>query len=365
MKILKNKYLWIALIAIIVLGGAGYLFRTQILGLIGVTGSEASAQGAGGGFDPSNITTTTIRPASEAAQVSAAGNIEAASQRAVALQAEGTIVEVAVEVGDQVAVNDLLVTLDTTDLERAVKQAELNLANAQIQLDELLESADAEEIEAARANLVSAQENLADVQAGPSQAELAAAEATLAAAQARYQELLEGPSDAELVQLGAGLEKALIALQEAQTAYDRVAYRGPAESSSQAATLQEATIDYESAKAEYDIAVEPATEAELQEALSEIENAKEQLDDLRAQPTEGDLAEAKAQVATAQAELDDLLDGASDSELRAAEISVEQAQLDLEEAQATLAQISTPLSPAPRYRWMWRWEKGQAPVSAP
>jgi HlyD family secretion protein len=336
---MKNKKVWILVIALVALLGAGYFFQADILSLInGLTGNNTvSAQASDGRFDPENMPTTAIRPASDAAQVSAAGNIQLSSQRPVVLEVEGIVTEVAVEVGDQVAVDDLMVALDTTDLERTVAQAELNLADAQAQLENLLETANEADIASAQASLASAQENLAEVQAGPSQAELAVAEANLAAAQAQYQELLADPSQAELTQLSADLETALIDLQQAQWAYDEIAYIDSIGSSSQAADLQQATIAYEAAVADYEIAVEPASEAELQEALSDIQSAQKQLDDLRAQPTQADLAEAEAQVASAQAGLDELLNGASEAARRAAEISVEQAQLELEEAQAELA----------------------------
>jgi multidrug efflux pump subunit AcrA (membrane-fusion protein) len=324
---MKNKKVWIVLIVIVALVGAGFYFRDDVLGLID-RGPEAAAnaQGPGGRPDPEGLTTTTIRPAAESAQVSASGNIEVSNQRPVVLDVDGIVTEVAVEVGDEVDADVLLVALDTADLERAVAQAELSLANAQAQLDRLLELADAAEIASAEASLVSAQENLSEVQAGPSRAELAAAEASVAAAQARYQELLTGPSEAELTQLSAELQKALIDLQQAQWDYDKIAYGDSVGSSPQAAALQQATIDYEAVKAAYEIAVESAPQAELQDALSDIQSAQEQLDTLRNQPTEADLAAAEAQVASAQAQLEELLGDPSQAELRAEEISVEQAR---------------------------------------
>jgi len=131
-KTMKSKKVWIGLIALVTLVAAGYIFQADILslisGLIGPIpvpflgqGSTASAQ-TPEGFDPENIPTTAIRPASEAAGVSAAGNIELSSQRPVVLEVAGLVTQVAVEVGDQVAVDDLLLTLDATDLERAVAQ---------------------------------------------------------------------------------------------------------------------------------------------------------------------------------------------------------------------------------------------------
>jgi HlyD family secretion protein len=336
---MKSKKVWIPFLIIIALLGTGYYLRADIAGLLGGgAGTTANAQRLRGGFDPANLPTTAIRPASEAAQVSAAGNIELSSQRPVVLQVEGNVNQVAVHVGDVVAAGDLLVALDTTDLERAEKQAELNLASAQIQLDKLKEPADPAEVASARANLASAQQNLADVKAGPSQAEIAAAQAKLAGAQASYQELRDGPSDAELTQLSADLDKAMIALQQAQWAYDQVSFRGNVGASSQAADLQQATIDYNVAKAAYDIATQPASDSDLQTALSDIQTTQDELDTLQAQPTQADMAAAEAEVASAQSTLDSLTKGPSESDLKAAEISVQQAQLDLDAAQADLAQ---------------------------
>ena len=139
-----------------------------------------------------------------------------------------------------------------------------------------------------------------------------------------------------MTQISANLEKALIDLQQAQWDYDEIAYTDSVGSSPQAAALQQATIDYESVKADYEIAVEPASEAELQDAQSDIQNAQEQLDTLRDQPGQADLAAAEAQVASAQAQLEELLGDPSQAGLRAAQISVEQAQLDLEEARGEL-----------------------------
>ena len=343
---MKNK-VWIPLIAIIALAGVGFVFRTEIMSLINrFTGATTSAQSLRSGFDPANMTTTAIRPASEVTQVSATGNIELSSQRPVVLQADGIVSQVAVQVGDVVAANDLLVALDTTDLERAVEQAKLNLDSTQLQVDKLKEPADPAEVASARASLASAQENLAIVQAGPSQAELAAAEAKLAGANAHYQELRNGPSDAQLTQLSADLDKAMIALQQAQWAYDQVSYKGDVGASSQASALQQATIDYNAAKAAYEIATQPATQSDLQTALSDIQTDQNDLDTLRAQPTQADVAAAQAQVASAQSQLETLLKGANDADLKAAEIAVQQAQLSLEEAQAkvTQAQLRAPMA---------------------
>jgi HlyD family secretion protein len=336
---MRNKKVWIGLVVLIVLLGAGFYFRTNIISL--VTGQNANrlrgqAQGQSGGFfDPANL--TTIQPGNRAGQVSAAGNIALISQRSVVLQAGGIVTQVPVKVGDVVAAGDLLVALDTTDLQRTVEQAKLTLDNAQLALDKLKEPPDPAEIAAARASLASAQQQLATAQAGATPAQLQAAQAKLAAAQAAYQDLKDGPSDAELTQISADLDTKLIALRDAQDAYDRVAYKGDVAASSQASALQTATIAYNASKAAYEIAIKPASESDLQTALANIQSAQDALDTLRNQAKDA-LPSAQAQVASAQSALDALLKGPSDTDLRAAEISVQQAQLSLEAAQATLAQ---------------------------
>lgn len=327
---MKQKKFWIIGGVVVLLAVAGYFWATNFLPLQ-QTGSQVNAQSA-----PS-METTTIRPATDAAQVSAAGNIALQTERPVVLEVDGIVTTVNADVGDVVANGDVLLTLDTTDLERTVETAKLSLQSAQANLDKLTEAASAEDIASAQASLASAQENLLDVQAGPSAEELAAAEANLQSAQAKYQDLLDGPSDAELTQLSANMEKARISLQQAQWNYDKVAYSDSVGSSPQAAQLQQATIDYESAKAAYEQATESAGQADVQSAWSAVQTAQKQLDDLKAKPTAAELASAEAQVASAAANLENLLNGASAAELQSAQISVEKAKLDLQQAEENLA----------------------------
>jgi RND family efflux transporter MFP subunit len=334
---MNKKWIWISVIVIAILAAGGYYWYSTNSSTPGQSGT-ANAFAQGEQAEGTEMPTTIVRPATDTAQVSAAGNIEVASQYSAMLRVAGIVTEVMVEVGDTVQTGDVLLAMDTIDLERAVQIAQLNLASSQTSLDKLLEPADPAEIASAQASLASARENLVEVEAGPSAAELASAEATLAAAQERYQELLDGPSEAELTQLAVSLRKAELALQDAQDEYDRVAYRGDIGASQQAMALQEATIDYESAKAAYEESTEPASAAELQDALSSIENAKHQLETLRDQPTEAEIASAEAQVANAESSLNNLLNGTDDADIESAQISVQKAQLDLEDAQDDLAQ---------------------------
>ena len=113
----------------------------------------------------------------------------------------GTVVEVLVEEGDEVAAGDLLVRLDATDAELGVLEAEAALALAEAQL--------------------------AQVQAGPRQQEIAVAQARLAAAEvalaqavAQQDELAAGATDAQIAATRAEIAAARITLRQAEEEHD-------------------------------------------------------------------------------------------------------------------------------------------------
>jgi multidrug resistance efflux pump len=326
---MKSKKLWFVIAVVAVLLGAGYFFRDSLMGVINPEATQQAndAQAAGN--------TVAIRPATDVTQVSAAGNIALAEEEAAMFEVDGVIDEVFVEIGDEVSAGDLLATLKTIDLERAVEQAELALDVKKNALDKLLEPADPADIAAARAQLASVQESLADLRDGASSTEYAAAEASLAAALASYEDLLAGSSEAELTQKSAELHRAFIELEDAQEAYNEIAYSDTLGQSQQAINLQQATIDYDVAKAGYDIATEPASEADIQAAIKSIRQAESDLDKLAV--TTADIASAEASVASAEATLSGLLDGPSEAEIRDLELAIEQAQIDLQEAESDLA----------------------------
>lgn len=321
----------VSFFVLVVLGGSGYFFfyNTQVNAQEGATNNSTEIAA------PSTVA---IQPSSALlSEVSAAGNIELVDQQLVALQVSGVVNAVNVKVGDPVQMGDVLLALDTIALERAVRRSELAVEAQRNSVAQLTEAADAAELAVAEANLAEAQENLADVMAGPSAAEIAAARSSLSSSWSKYNELQAGPTQAELTQLSASLKKAEVALAEARRSYDKVAWRNDVGMTSEAATLQDATIDYESAKAAYEESIAAADNSEVQSAVSSAQSAQAQLDDLLNSPTEAEIATAKAQVADAEKALADLKTGPSASELRDAEISLEQALVDLEEAHANLA----------------------------
>ncbi len=290
-----------------------------------------------------------IQPAdSIIGEVSASGNIALADQRSVVAEVEGAVAQIEVDAGDLVERGDLLVLLDPVDLERAVQRAELDVKTSQNDLAQLMEETDDADIAVAEANLAEAQENLADVQAGPSNESIAAARASVTSSWAKYNELLAGSSDAQLIQLSADMRKKEVVLAEAQRAYDAIAWRNDSAATAQAAELQDATIDYESAAAAFEESTAPANTSDLQSAYSSAQDAQSQLDDLLNSPTPAEIASAEATVVDAQATLDRLLEGPSETELAEVHIALERSLVDLEEAHNDLAKayITAPLDGA-------------------
>lgn len=343
---------WFSLLLIIglLVGGVYYVWNyTTLPAQLPWPGTQTLAAGAtetATNSDATDLATVTIQQADlVVSQVSASGNIELIAARPVVLETGGKVESVAIADGDAVRQGDVLLTLDTTALERAAKLAELDVAAAQNQLAVVTEAASASELAVAEADLLEAQENLADVRAGPSDAEIAAARSALTAAQAAYNELLAGPSQDELTQLAADMKTAEIAVATAQSAYDQVAWQTDAGTSSEAADLQSATISYEAAKAAYAESTASAATSELQSAVSSIQDAQVTLDDLLASPTAAEVASAQALVTSAQAALDELRQGAVATDLRDAEITLEQALVALEEAYAALdaATVTAPI----------------------
>jgi HlyD family secretion protein len=246
----------------------------------------------------------------------------------------GAVHQVAVQVGDTVAAGDLLLALDTVELERAVRRAEIEFESARLELAKLGQAAAAGNLAVAEAELLAAQANLAKVEAGPTAAEREAAQLNLAAAQAKYQELLAPADGAEVNEAKAELYKAEVDVQTAQSAYDQVKWRADLGMLPESATLHKATIDYERALAKYNRLTLPAAQSEVQAAQSNIEKAEHERNQLAQKPTPAELAEARAKVADATLALARLQSGA---ETQAAELKVEQALINLDEAQKQLA----------------------------
>ena len=239
--------------------------------------------GCGGAPEPSPTPVLTApAPAlpsrSSGAAVTASGEVMAAQEAQMGFALAGQVQTVEVELGDEVLQGDTLISLESSALEAGVAQAEAAL-------------------EAARAQL-------AELEAGPRPEDLATAEAAYAGALAQYHKLEAGPSDQERRIALAALRKAEAALVQAQAAYDAIAWVEEVTQMPQTLALQLATLDYESALANYELVTRGALPEDLEAAWRNVQSAIAQVDKLRAGPTPQQLAIAQATVAQAEAALE-------------------------------------------------------------
>jgi HlyD family secretion protein len=275
---------------------------TVVLVVIAVTAAGCSAAqgaagprrlfgGAGAAAEP-DYEVVVVQRGNIASTVSATGTVFPERDAGLSFQTSGTIADVPVEVGDKVEAGQLLAQLDTTDLELALRQADISLRQAQSQMRQLDESASA--------------------------SDLAAAEAALASAQAAYQQLLKGSDKDQLAAARASVEQARVALEQAQQAYDKIKDVPGAGMFPQSQQLQQATINYETAQAQYRVTARGANQAQI--------------------------AQAQAQIAQAQAALDRLKKSATVEQKAIAQASVDQARLSQEQAQRRLesARVTAP-----------------------
>jgi HlyD family secretion protein len=228
----------------------------------------------------------------EVTQIVAATGIVLPSRWAtLSFRTSGVVREVLVTEGDQVQEGQLLVQLDSSDLEDVVAQAEAGLATAQA--------------------------TLAQVEAPARSEELAMAQASLAAAQAQLGKLRSGASEEEITAARGALETAALALQQAQAAYDEVAWMEEIREMPQALALQQATMEYEIAKANYEALVRGASAEDIAAAQAEVDRARASLSLLESGSRPEDVTVAQAHVAEAQVALSRAVSALDDASLTA------------------------------------------------
>jgi len=223
------------------------------------------------------LETFTVQRGEIVATVSATGSVAPAREVSLTFKSGGKVTRVPVAEGQVVQEGDSLAQLETADLEQQLAQAQ--------------------------ASLTISEARLAQIEAGPNAEELAAAQASLESAQANLERLREGPSEEEIIIAQADLERARIAVEQAQTEYDKIAWWAGVGMTPQAAALQQASIEYESAKAAYNLAIAGPTESEVKSAESQVAQAQAQLEKLHQSPTPEELTIARAEVDRAKASL--------------------------------------------------------------
>jgi HlyD family secretion protein len=131
-----------------------------------------------------------------------------------------------------------------------------------------------------------------------------------------------------------------VALKQAQWAYDQVAYGADVGASPQAAELEQATIDYETARADYNLAVRGPEAADIAAARSQLADAEASLSQLLESPTQAEITAAESELAQVQSNLSSLLEGPDETETAAAQAAVDAAQVGLEQAELVLSKAT-------------------------
>ncbi|MBN1314200.1 MAG: efflux RND transporter periplasmic adaptor subunit [Anaerolineales bacterium] len=232
--------------------------------------------------------------------------------------------------GTEAAAGDVLVRLDTADLENALAQAQAALDTADAQLARLKAGATPTQIASAEASVATAEANLAAAEGALAMAEASAqpavdaAEAALAQAEgARDSAVAElNRAQAELALLNAGTRSEEIAIYEAQLA--------------QAEALLWHPTNVHDELIKKDIGGVPEEEARFQmlAAQASRDASQAQLNLAKAGASENELASARAMVNSAQAQVDIATAGVS-----AADAALAQAQTALNEIPIAQAQV--------------------------
>jgi len=237
--------------------------------------------------------------------VSVTGEVVPAAWATVSAQTGGTVMEVLVEPGDEVAAGAPLVRLDPIEAQLAMQQAEASLEAAQAQL--------------------------ALVEAGPRPGEVAAAEAQIEAAQAalaqaaaQRDQLTAGATEAEIAAAEAEAVAAELGRKSAEDQYDQIQGKIHGWIEEEAILrLRAAEEALEAAQARLTQVQDGAgaqiraAQAAVQAAAAQQDVAQAQLDLLRAGATAEEIAVAQAAVAQAAAALETARVAMDHSEVRA------------------------------------------------
>jgi HlyD family secretion protein len=245
--------------------------------------------------------------------VSPTGEVVPAVWATISAQTGGTVLEVLVEPGSEVAAGDLLVQLDPTDAQLAIQQAEAALEATQAQV--------------------------ALLEAGPRPEQVAVAEAQIAAAQAVVSQTV-----AQRNQLWSGATEAEIAAAEAQVAAAQAEQLAAREAHDQTMKCYEVPRASGGTK-EVCPALGPLEEQaryNLHAADEALAAAQAQLEALTAgsylqvRAAEAAVSAAESQAGVSQAQLGLLQAGATTEEVAVSQAAVTQAQATLEAARVAL-----------------------------
>jgi len=197
--------------------------------------------------------------------VNATGSLVPQEEISLGFTASGRLKEVLVKEGQAVQASQPLARLDTDELQLQLAQAEASLAQ---------------------------------VRAGARPEDIAVAEAALRSAKANYAKVATPVRPEEFAMAKADLEKAAAAVRRAQADYDRIggASNPMIAMTQQALALEQATQEYQKAKAAFDLKVNGPRAEDLVTAQAQVDQAQAQLEKLKNTPRPEDVVVAQVQV---------------------------------------------------------------------
>ena len=298
-----------------------------------------------------------INPVQQPRVVSAEAFVVPVRRADLSFELSGSIATFDVNEGDEVNEGDILARLEASTELAALAQANAGLVEAQARLAEQeaqvaasasqVAEAEAElartkadpteeEIAQLQANLAKVEAGLARTVTGATPEEVGEAQARVASARAELNRVLAATREEDLQGAASRMLKAEAVVRDAQSDYDRVRYGDPKDVMNAGVVLEQATLDYEAAKADYDKLINGATPEEIAVSQARLAEAQASLTRILAGATAEEIAQAQADVARAEADLAQLLVGATDEEIAIAEARVETTQANLEIAKASL-----------------------------
>lgn len=285
--------------------------------------------------------------------VTSTGTVNSTATSRLSFKTSTRVAQILVSVGDKVDAGQVLATLDTSDLELAVRQSRATLDANQAKLNVVLAGSNKDDIDAAQAQLDAANAKLAAMQAGSRDEDLAAAQAGLTSAQIKLDQLTAGPTQPDADSARANLDKAQASLDSAKANLTKV-MGGATQADIQTAqiALNNANNDIAAKQAGFAAVLGGppaptqqqiiAAQAAINSAQASRDTAQVKLQQLQAGPTQTDIQTAQAQVAQAEAgvrqaqdQLNTVLAGATNADLAAARAGISQAQ-------STLGQKASP-----------------------
>jgi HlyD family secretion protein len=306
-----------------------------LMGMVAMAGcSSPSAGGAQSALPTPNATQAAVKASGK---IVAEGRVVPARNASLGFTAAGVVTEVLAVEGAQVQAGQVLVRLDSRQQQAAVAEANAALHRAQAHLDLLKAGPRPQEVQTAQASLDAAQAQLDKLQAGARPEDISAAAAAVGIAQAQLQQVADGASQMQIESARADLANAEAVLKLRQADFDTVKFQPGSAARPESLALEQATNNFESAKARYNDLAQGPTASALALEKARVAQAASQYASIKAAPRQADIDALKADIRRAQAQLDLVKAGSRSEDIAAAQADVDSAKAVLDQSVAALS----------------------------